>query len=79
MAASPIVLRQVHKPTPFAFPIMVSRFREKLSSEKLADRVARMQLEFDRASLVAPDARSSSLPRPSGSRGSGAQLNLLDD
>jgi ATP-dependent Lhr-like helicase len=79
MADSPIVLRQVHKPTPFAFPIMVSRFREKLSSEKLADRVARMQLEFDRASLVAPDARSSSLPRPSGSRGSGAQLNLLDD
>jgi ATP-dependent helicase Lhr and Lhr-like helicase len=49
LAAMPIVLRQTHKPTPFAFPIMVGRFREKLSSEKLADRVRRMQLEFDRA------------------------------
>jgi ATP-dependent helicase Lhr and Lhr-like helicase len=49
MAATPVVLRQTHKPTPFAFPIMVGRFREKLTSEKLADRVARMQLEFDRA------------------------------
>ena len=28
---------------------MVGRFREKLTSEKLADRVKRMQLEFDRA------------------------------
>ncbi|HLX25007.1 MAG TPA: DNA ligase-associated DEXH box helicase, partial [Usitatibacter sp.] len=50
MNESPLVLRQTHKPTPFAFPIMVSRFREKLTSEKLADRVRRMQLEFDRAS-----------------------------
>jgi len=52
---SPLVLRQTHKPTPFAFPIMVSRFREKLTSEKLADRVRRMQLEFDEASLAADD------------------------
>ena len=51
ISESPIVLRQTHKPTPFAFPIMVSRFREKLTSEKLADRVRRMQLEFDEASL----------------------------
>jgi ATP-dependent Lhr-like helicase len=71
MAASPVVLRQVHKPTPFAFPIMVSRFREKLSSEKLADRVRRMQLEFDRASAVVPET--------SGTQASGAQLTLLDD
>jgi hypothetical protein len=35
---------------------MVSRLREKLTSEKLADRVARMQLEFDKA---APLERSS--------------------
>jgi ATP-dependent Lhr-like helicase len=49
MAATPVVLRRTHKPTPFAFPIMVGRVREKLTSEKLADRVRRMQLEFDRA------------------------------
>jgi ATP-dependent Lhr-like helicase len=49
MDKSPVLLRQTHKPSPFAFPIMVSRFREKLSNEKLADRVRRMQLEFDTA------------------------------
>jgi ATP-dependent helicase Lhr and Lhr-like helicase len=49
ISESPLLLRQTHKPTPFAFPIMVSRFREKLTSEKLADRVRRMQLEFDEA------------------------------
>jgi len=49
METSPVLLRQTHKPSPFAFPIMVSRFREKLSNEKLADRVRRMQLEFDKA------------------------------
>jgi len=49
IAETPVLLRQTHKPSPFAFPIMVSRFREKLTSEKLADRVRRMQLEFDKA------------------------------
>ena len=49
MASSPVLLRQTHKPSPFAFPIMVGRFREKLTSEKLADRVRRMQLEYDKA------------------------------
>jgi ATP-dependent Lhr-like helicase len=54
MRATPAVLRQTHKPSPFAFPIMVGRFREKLTSEKLADRVKRMQLEYDKA--APPDA-----------------------
>jgi len=61
IAATPVLLRQTHKPTPFAFPIMVGRFREKLTSEKLADRVRRMQLEFDRA--APPD--SVAIPEPS--------------
>ena len=65
MAATPVVLRRTHKPTPFAFPIMVGRFREKLTSEKLADRVRRMQLEFDRAAppegSVIPEATQASL------------------
>ena len=54
ISRTPILLRQTHKPSPFAFPIMVGRFREKLSSEKLADRVKRMQLEFDRAAPIEP-------------------------
>ena len=49
MSRTAVLLRQTHKPSPFAFPIMVGRFREKLTSEKLADRVRRMQVEFDQA------------------------------
>lgn len=37
-----IVWKQTQKPTPFSFPIITDRLREKLSSEKLADRIARM-------------------------------------
>jgi ATP-dependent Lhr-like helicase len=58
MAATPILLRQTHKPSPFAFPIMVGRFREKLTSEKLADRVKRMQLEFDKAAPAEPESQA---------------------
>jgi ATP-dependent helicase Lhr and Lhr-like helicase len=41
------ILRPSH-PTPFCFPLMIERFSEKLTSEKLVDRIARMQLIFDR-------------------------------
>ena len=55
LAATPVVIRRPDRPTPFAFPLMVARLREELSSEKLADRVRRMQLEFDRASEAPAD------------------------
>jgi ATP-dependent Lhr-like helicase len=42
-----IIIKEPDKPTPFAFPIMVDRTREKLTSEKLADRVKRMKLDFE--------------------------------
>jgi len=35
--------------TPFCFPIMIDRLRERLSSEKLADRVTRMTVQLERA------------------------------
>lgn len=35
--------------TPFAFPIMVDRLRESLTSEKLADRIHKMQLQLEEA------------------------------
>lgn len=41
-----IVLRHPEKPSPFAFPIMVDRLREKLTSEKLEDQVRRMILSY---------------------------------
>ena len=34
------------KPTPFAFPIIVDRLREKLTSEKLEDRIKRMAIQY---------------------------------
>jgi len=36
------IWQQCEKPTPFSFPIITDRLREKLSSEKLADRIKRM-------------------------------------
>jgi ATP-dependent Lhr-like helicase len=41
-----IVITNPEKPTPFAFPIMVDRLREKLTTEKLEDRVRRMGLVY---------------------------------
>ncbi|WP_194851889.1 ligase-associated DNA damage response DEXH box helicase [Nonlabens antarcticus] len=42
-----IVWKACEKPTPFSFPIITDRLREKLSSEKLADRIKRMQLQWE--------------------------------
>jgi ATP-dependent Lhr-like helicase len=42
IATQDIVWKQCTKPTPFSFPIITDRLREKLSSEKLADRIKRM-------------------------------------
>jgi len=36
------LLGQPARPTPFAFPLMVEMFREKLTTEALEARVARM-------------------------------------
>ena len=35
--------------TPMAFPLMVARLREKLSSEKLSDRIKKLQLQLETA------------------------------
>jgi ATP-dependent Lhr-like helicase len=43
-----IIVKEPEKPTPFAFPIMVDRTREKLTSEKLADRIKRMMIDWER-------------------------------
>nr|WP_288087683.1 ligase-associated DNA damage response DEXH box helicase [Roseiflexus sp.] len=48
IAAGRIVVVDTPRPTPFAFPLLVDRLRESLSSEKLADRVRKMQLALER-------------------------------
>jgi ATP-dependent Lhr-like helicase len=43
-----IILKTPDRPSPFAFPIMVDRLsRDKLTSEKLEDRVKRMMMSFE--------------------------------
>src|SRR4051812_16953816 len=41
-----IIITRPLKPTPFAFPIMVDHMREKLTSEKLEDRIKRMSIQY---------------------------------
>ncbi len=48
IAESKIVLVAPPKPTPLAFPLLVDRLRESLSSEKLADRIRRIVAELER-------------------------------
>jgi len=47
-------------PSPFALPLMVERFREQLTTEKLKDRLARMLKEMEQA---ADEAASPNPPR----------------
>ncbi|WP_421804694.1 ligase-associated DNA damage response DEXH box helicase [Flagellimonas sp.] len=42
IAQQDIVWKQCSQPTPLSFPIITDRLREKLSNEKLADRIKRM-------------------------------------
>jgi ATP-dependent Lhr-like helicase len=46
-----VAYHEVKRATPFGFALMVERFREKLSTEKLSDRVARMLRELEKAAI----------------------------
>ncbi len=39
----------IERPTPLAFPLMIERLREKLTTEKLSDRIERMVRELEKA------------------------------
>jgi ATP-dependent helicase Lhr and Lhr-like helicase len=62
VTAGHVTVVDVERPTPLAFPLLVDRAREQVSSEKLADRIRRM---------VAPLERAADAPRftRGGSRG----------
>jgi ATP-dependent Lhr-like helicase len=49
MATQRLVWKALARPTPFAFPLMVELFREQLSNEKVADRIARMVAQLEAA------------------------------
>lgn len=50
---SRVLLLDVRRPTPFAFPLLVDRLRDTVSSETLADRVRKMQLSFEKGTRAA--------------------------
>ncbi len=47
IAHQKIIVREPDRPTPFAFPIMVDRMREKLSTERIEDRVRKMMVKWE--------------------------------
>jgi ATP-dependent Lhr-like helicase len=42
-----IVIKRLEKPSPFCFPIMVDRLRERMSFEKLEDRIRKMKIKLE--------------------------------
>ena len=49
MQEQTLSIHALTRPTPFALPLMVERFRERLSTETLADRLARMVQALEKA------------------------------
>ena len=72
MASQCVALVELSTPSPFALPLMVERFREGLSTEKLADRLQRIlaqaQAVLDGAAQ-APDVLDATNGAPEPRRG----------
>jgi ATP-dependent Lhr-like helicase len=47
IAAGTITVKVVKRPTPFAFPLLVDRMRQTVTSETLEDRIRKMQLRYE--------------------------------
>jgi ATP-dependent Lhr-like helicase len=43
-----IIIKTIKRPTPFAFPILVDRLREKMTMESLEERVAKMTIQYEK-------------------------------
>jgi ATP-dependent helicase Lhr and Lhr-like helicase len=54
LRASEVLLKHCERFTPFSFPLMVERLREKLSTEQIEDRVARMVAEIEGMAPASP-------------------------
>ncbi|MEZ4735987.1 MAG: hypothetical protein R3E79_53535 [Caldilineaceae bacterium] len=48
IAMSRITLTQPRRPTPFAFPLLVERMRQTVTSETLEDRIRKLQLRYEK-------------------------------
>ncbi|HQR54660.1 MAG TPA: ligase-associated DNA damage response DEXH box helicase [Burkholderiaceae bacterium] len=49
MRGQRVVYRMLARPTPFAFPLMIERLREQVTTEKLSARIERMLAELEEA------------------------------
>jgi len=49
MRGQRVIYRLLARPTPFAFPLMVERLREQVTTEKLSARIERMLAELEKA------------------------------
>jgi ATP-dependent Lhr-like helicase len=49
IAHSELLIRHLQRPSPFSFPLLVDGMRDRLTSEKLWDRVRRMQEQLEKA------------------------------
>ena len=70
MAAQTLVPKPLARATPLAFPLLVERLREKLSTESVADRIARMLAPLEKA------AGDSGEPSDTGGVGSAVRQTL---
>jgi ATP-dependent Lhr-like helicase len=52
MRRQQVQYRLLSRPTPFAFPLMVERFREQVTTEQLGARIERMLADLERAGAI---------------------------
>ena len=64
MQGQRLVLRRLERPSPFAFPLMIELFKERLTNEFLADRIARMLQQLE-AAADTPAGKPIARPKPS--------------
>ena len=57
LQAKTLQWQPIERATPFAFPLVVERLRESVTSEKLGDRIARMVADLEKAAN-APSRRA---------------------
>ncbi|MES2809638.1 MAG: DNA ligase-associated DEXH box helicase, partial [Bacteroidota bacterium] len=63
IAQQNIILKHIERPTPFAFPIMVDSLgREKLTTESLEDRIAKMARQYGAEGIGVDESKSQRKP-----------------
>ncbi|WP_183567959.1 ligase-associated DNA damage response DEXH box helicase [Mucilaginibacter sp. SP1R1] len=61
IATQTIILKEIERPTPFAFPIMVDSLgREKLTTETMEERIAKMARRYGAEGVAEPDDKRKS-------------------